>query len=44
MLGSEGDGLRSLSRFLWFGGRNEEAEAAAGEAIAVLARLPRENR
>ena len=36
----EGDGLRRLSRFLWFGGRNEEAEAAAREAVAVLERLP----
>lgn len=38
--GREGDGLRSLSRFLWFGGRNEEAETAAREAVAVLAQLP----
>ncbi len=32
----EGDGLRWLSRFLWFGGRGEEAEAVAGEAVVVL--------
>jgi DNA-binding CsgD family transcriptional regulator/tetratricopeptide (TPR) repeat protein len=37
---AEGDGLRRLSRFLWFGGRNEEAEAAAREAVAVLEQLP----
>ena len=36
----EGDGLRRLSRFLWFGGRNDEAEAAAWEAIEVLEPLP----
>lgn len=39
---AEGDGLRSLSRYLWFGGRNEEAEAAAREAVAVLEQLPAE--
>ncbi|HSP72432.1 MAG TPA: AAA family ATPase, partial [Gaiellaceae bacterium] len=38
--GGEGDGLRSLSRFLWFGGRNEESEEAAREAVTVLERLP----
>ena len=37
---AEGDGLRRLSRFLWFGGRNEDAEAAAREAVAVLEQLP----
>ncbi len=36
----EGDGLRLLSRFLWFGGRGEEAEAAGLEAVAVLEELP----
>ena len=35
----EGDGLRWLSRFLWFGGRGEEAEAVAGEAVAVLEQM-----
>ncbi len=35
----EGDGLRWLSRFLWFGGRGEDAEAVAGEAVAVLEQL-----
>ena len=32
--------MRRLSRFLWFGGRNEEAETAAWEAVAVLELLP----
>jgi DNA-binding NarL/FixJ family response regulator len=36
----EGDALRRLSRFLWFGGRGAEAELAAREAVAVLERLP----
>ena len=35
----EGDGLRRLSRFLWFGGRGEEAAATAGEAVGVLEEL-----
>jgi DNA-binding CsgD family transcriptional regulator/tetratricopeptide (TPR) repeat protein len=35
-----GDGVRWLSRFLWFGGRGEEARAMAEEAIAVLEQLP----
>ena len=35
----EGDGLRWLSRFLWFGGRGEEAEAVAGEAVVVLEQM-----
>jgi DNA-binding CsgD family transcriptional regulator len=38
--GREGDALRGLSRFLWFGGHNDEAEVAAQEAVAVLERLP----
>ncbi|MGZ4387861.1 MAG: ATP-binding protein [Gaiellaceae bacterium] len=37
---AEGDGLRLLSRVLWFGGRNDEAELAALEAVAVLEQLP----
>jgi DNA-binding CsgD family transcriptional regulator/tetratricopeptide (TPR) repeat protein len=36
----EGDALRRLSRFLWFGGNNDEAEAAGREAVAVLEQLP----
>ena len=36
----EGDALRRLSRFLWFGGHNEEAEAAAQDAVEVLEQLP----
>jgi DNA-binding CsgD family transcriptional regulator len=36
----EGDGLRLLSRFLWFGGHGEEAEAAARGAVEVLEPLP----
>lgn len=36
----EGDARRRLSRFLWFGGRNDEAETAAYEAVAVLEQLP----
>lgn len=38
--GGEGDALRRLSRFLWFGGHGEESEAAALEAVAVLEQLP----
>ncbi|HEX4010518.1 MAG TPA: AAA family ATPase [Solirubrobacteraceae bacterium] len=33
---AEGDGLRMLSRYLWFDGRGVEAKSAAAEAIAVL--------
>lgn len=36
----EGDTLRWISRLQWFAGRNEEARAAAEEAIAVLEPLP----
>ncbi len=36
----EGDGLRRLSRYLWFGGHNEEAETTAHEAVTVLEQLP----
>ncbi len=32
----QGDALRLLSRYLWFGGHGEEAAAIAGEAVAVL--------
>jgi DNA-binding CsgD family transcriptional regulator/tetratricopeptide (TPR) repeat protein len=32
----EGDALRLLSRFAWFGGRGEEAAILASEAVAVL--------
>jgi DNA-binding CsgD family transcriptional regulator len=35
----EGDGLRQLSRFLWFGGRRREAEEAALQAVAALEEL-----
>jgi DNA-binding CsgD family transcriptional regulator/tetratricopeptide (TPR) repeat protein len=37
---AEGDGLRRLSRYLWFGGHNDEADVAAREAVAVLEQLP----
>ncbi len=36
----EGDALRRLSRFLWFGGRGQEAMVTATAAVAVLERLP----
>jgi hypothetical protein len=36
----EGDGLRWLSRFLWFAGCTEEATAAAEQALAILKSLP----
>jgi len=36
----EGDGLRRLSRFLWFGGHGHEAEETALQAVAVLEQLP----
>jgi DNA-binding CsgD family transcriptional regulator/tetratricopeptide (TPR) repeat protein len=36
----EGDALRRLSRFLWFGGRNDEAEQAGHDAVVVLEQLP----
>ena len=35
----EGDGLRWLSRFLWFGGRGDEAQTMASEAVSVLEQL-----
>jgi DNA-binding CsgD family transcriptional regulator len=37
---AQGDALRLLSRFLWFGGRGDEAANTAEEAVAVLERLP----
>ena len=36
----QGDNLRWLSRFAWYLGRNEEAEAFASEAITLLETLP----
>jgi tetratricopeptide (TPR) repeat protein len=36
----QGDNLRWLSRFAWYLGRNEEAEACGREAIALLETLP----
>jgi DNA-binding CsgD family transcriptional regulator len=36
---AEGDALRRLSRFLWFGGHGNEAETAAREAVSVLEQL-----
>src|SRR5689334_9753838 len=36
----QGDNLRWLSRFAWYLGRKEEAEACANEAIEVLEALP----
>ena len=41
---AEGDALRRLSRFLWFGGRGDEAEIAARQAVGVLEQLPRARR
>jgi DNA-binding CsgD family transcriptional regulator/tetratricopeptide (TPR) repeat protein len=38
----EGDALRLLSRFLWFGGHGEEADATAREAVTVLEGCPTE--
>jgi DNA-binding CsgD family transcriptional regulator/tetratricopeptide (TPR) repeat protein len=35
----EGDALRALSRYHWFAGRGQEAEAAGAEAVALLERL-----
>jgi DNA-binding SARP family transcriptional activator len=35
----EGDGLRRLSRYLWYSGRRKEAEAAADAAVALLETL-----
>lgn len=35
-LSPDGDALRRLSRFYWFGGRNAEAWQAAHEAVAAL--------
>jgi len=36
----QGDNLRWMSRFAWYLGRNEEAEAYAREAITLLEALP----
>ena len=36
----QGDNLRWMSRFAWYLGRNEEAEAFGDEAIALLEALP----
>jgi DNA-binding CsgD family transcriptional regulator len=36
-LSPDGDNLRKLSRFYWFGGRNAEAWNAARDAVAALA-------
>ena len=36
----EGDALRWISRISWFAGRNDEAIAAAEEALAVLETMP----
>jgi DNA-binding CsgD family transcriptional regulator len=36
----QGDNLRWLSRFAWYLGRNEEAEATGEEAITILEALP----
>ncbi len=36
----EGDALRWVSRCLWFAGRNDDAIAAAEEALAILEPLP----
>ena len=36
----QGDNLRWLSRFAWYLGRNEEAEACGREAITLLEALP----
>jgi DNA-binding CsgD family transcriptional regulator/tetratricopeptide (TPR) repeat protein len=35
----EGDALRWLSRFYWFAGRGEDAEAAGEQAVTLLERL-----
>ncbi|MEN3330285.1 MAG: hypothetical protein V7638_5092 [Acidobacteriota bacterium] len=36
----QGDNLRWMSRFAWYQGRNEQAEACAREAITLLEALP----
>ena len=36
----QGDNLRWLSRFAWYLGRNDEAEASGNEAIRLLEELP----